>query len=75
MAEKLTMGGRIKRYRELRGLSQTGLAQQARISRRTLILIEEDKEDSPKLGTLRRIANVLRVHIKDLIPDREPAGV
>jgi DNA-binding XRE family transcriptional regulator len=73
MVERLTMGQLISFYRRRAGLSRGELARRAGISRRTLIMLEDDKQPSPKLGTLRSLADILHVHVKELIPDSKPA--
>jgi DNA-binding XRE family transcriptional regulator len=63
----MKVGPVIRRLREERALSQTALARRAGISRITLVRIEGDAQD-PTLGTLERIAQALKVRVRDVFP-------
>lgn len=57
----------VRRLREARGLSQTALAREAKVSRITLVRIEGGTQD-PTLNTLAQIARALGVRVRDLLP-------
>jgi len=57
---------RVKEWRERRGLTQEQLANKARISRGYLARLETARQD-PKLSTLEKIANALRVDLAKLL--------
>lgn len=59
---------RIAEIRRERGLQQAELAEAAGLRAATISEIETGKEN-PRLETLERIAEVLRVHVRDLFPD------
>ena len=61
------VGRRIVALREQRGLSQLQLARRARIARSTLRYVEEGRH-AVSLLVLDRLARVLRVDVRDLIP-------
>jgi transcriptional regulator with XRE-family HTH domain len=63
----MKVGPVFRRLREKRALSQTALARRAGISRITRVRIEGDAQD-PILGTLERIAQALKVRIRDVLP-------
>ena len=59
------MGALIPRLREARGLSQTALAQRAKIAREHLNRLEQGRFDP--LRTLRRLAKALGVPVTELL--------
>lgn len=66
-----TIGQRIKRFREERGLSPSELADQAEVARSYLLTLERDDEGTnvrrPSADTLYRIAEILGVAMSDLL--------
>jgi transcriptional regulator with XRE-family HTH domain len=57
----------LKRLRERRGLTQAQLAEQARLDRTYVIMLERGKKTNPSLGALDRIAEALGVTVIDLL--------
>lgn len=72
----LDLGGRLKREREARGLSQRELARRAGISNATVSQIESNTI-SPSVGALKRILDALPMALSDFFAGRgeEPAQV
>jgi transcriptional regulator with XRE-family HTH domain len=66
-----TAGDRIQRLRKLRGLTQKELAQQARLSRRTINDVEAGA-GHPRRETLHKIAAALHVRTSDLATPGQP---
>ena len=60
-------GSRIMRLRERRGISQVALARSAGIGRATLVRVEQGAT-AATLTVLARIARVLKVSVRDLLP-------
>ena len=60
-------GDAIRRLRREQELSQEKLAELAGLDPKTIIQIEGGKRN-PTLQTLQRIANALKVNLKDIIP-------
>ena len=58
------LGWRLKRVREINGLSQRKLAQRSGVSNATISLIEHDKT-SPSLGILKRILDAVPISLGD----------
>lgn len=58
---------RVKALRNAKGLSQSDLAEIAKIGRQTLIRIEEGRSGGIDFGVLERLANALGVHPADLL--------
>jgi transcriptional regulator with XRE-family HTH domain len=54
-----TVGGLIRRYRQLAGLTQEELGEKAGLSVRAVRNLEQDKIRRPRHSTLQRIASVL----------------
>lgn len=67
------LGQRIKDIREVRGLSQSMLAQKAMIAQSTLSYIEAGKK-SPTYETLQSISDGLDMSILDLLRFNENEG-
>lgn len=65
--QDIALGKRIKQFRELTRLTQEQLAEKARISTTHLGLIETGKRRIG-LKTLQKVAKVLNVKVRDLIP-------
>ena len=61
------LGEEVKLIRLKRGLSQEQLAERSGLSTMTIGFIEQGRR-RPQLGTLQKIADVLEVRVKDLIP-------
>ncbi len=59
---------RLAVLRKRRGLSQRGLAKLAKVSHVTIARLETEKFD-PRLSTLRQLAKVLKVKVRDLLDD------
>lgn len=57
----------LKRHREEKGYSKLRLAREAGISARCIEHIEFNRARNPRVGTLRKIAEVLNVSIEELI--------
>ena len=66
MAPKERLAIRLKRLREVRGLSQTALAEKAGISRGYLARLEAGRQD-PTLSVIERLAKALKVKLPDLV--------
>jgi transcriptional regulator with XRE-family HTH domain len=66
----MEVGPVVRRLREARGLSQTRLAREAKVSRITLNRIESGIQ-GPTLNTLQRIAGALQVRVRDLLPSEK----
>lgn len=62
-----SLGARIKRTREQRGLTQVGLAKKAGLSRIYIAKLEGGERKSPSLPTLERLAKALGVTLVDLL--------
>jgi transcriptional regulator with XRE-family HTH domain len=69
----LDVGGRLRRARELRGLSQRGLAVSTGIDHSTVSLIERNRI-SPSIGVLKRLLDGVGVSLSAFFADDEPAG-
>jgi DNA-binding XRE family transcriptional regulator len=65
---------RLKEMREARFLSQRELAERAGMARLSVIRIEAGRV-RPRMWTIRRLAETLRVDPADLIIEDEPAVV
>lgn len=61
------LGKRIKKYRRKAGLTQEQLAEKARVSVTHLGLVETGYR-RVSLQTLQKIASVLKVKVKDIVP-------
>ena len=59
---------KLAEWRKRRGFSQRALAQAAKVSYVTIARLETEKFD-PRLSTLRLLAKVLRVKVRDLLDD------
>jgi len=69
----MTFGERLKRYRELAGLSQNELAKRARVSRPTISNVESGKYGGMNVENARRIARVLGITLDQLVGEGEIA--
>lgn len=57
----------VKRIRESKGYSKTGLGKKAGLSTRCIEHIEYGKAQDPRISTLIKIAKALDVNIEELI--------
>jgi transcriptional regulator with XRE-family HTH domain len=79
MAESL--GDRIRKARELYGMSQAELARRIKISKQALYQIESNKTPDPGVLKIKAIADVLKVSVDALLgreeenSEFEPAAV
>jgi transcriptional regulator with XRE-family HTH domain len=62
----MTLAQIIRRLREERGLTQIALAKQMRLTQ-SAICQAETGVVTPRVATLRRFANALRVSVKELL--------
>jgi transcriptional regulator with XRE-family HTH domain len=60
------MASRVKRLREVRGMTQEALAKKAGLSRGYLARLETARQD-PRLSVVERLARALRVKASTLI--------
>lgn len=68
MAKELpTIAGNIKKYRDKLGVSQDKLSKMAGVTLHTIAKIETGSTLDPRIKTLRKIADALRVSVDDLI--------
>ena len=72
MIQKLNVavGGNVRKYRNLVGISQDTLSKKASLALNTITKIESGVTSSPRIGTLQKIADVLGVSVIELL--REP---
>ena len=68
------MGVRIRELREAAGLTQRALAHSAGVGRITMVRLENGKH-SPKLNTLKAIAQVLERSVEDLLTSPDDSGL
>lgn len=57
----------LKEIRQTRGLTQEKLAQMAKVTRATIVKIENGEEVEVKIGTLESLANALNCKVNDLL--------
>lgn len=69
----LALGKRLKKFRELKGLSPEALAEQAGISASELENYEQDQE-IPKIATLIKLSRCLDVNVAEIFRDRPDGG-
>jgi DNA-binding XRE family transcriptional regulator len=70
MRGRLTLGGRIRQFRESAGLTQEALAQAADIGRVTLVRLEKG-EQTPRFKTLNAIAQALGRRVPEFLVEPE----
>jgi transcriptional regulator with XRE-family HTH domain len=58
---------KLKKIREMRGLTQVALAKKVRMKQPYLARLESGAETNPKLETLRRLAKALRCKVSELV--------
>ncbi|OGM61506.1 hypothetical protein A2961_04125 [Candidatus Woesebacteria bacterium RIFCSPLOWO2_01_FULL_39_21] len=68
LKSRVKLGARIQRRRKELGQTQEELAEMVRISRTHMGHIEQGRK-SPSLEVLERIAKVLKLKVRDLIPN------
>ncbi len=61
------LGGRIKKARQARGLSQKALADKVQLSRIYIAKLEAGERRAPSLAALERIARVLGMKLSELV--------
>ena len=57
----------LKRLRRARKLTQTTLAQRAKVTQAFIAQLETGTERNPTLDTLRRLAKALKVRVEELV--------
>ncbi|MEA2525624.1 MAG: Helix-turn-helix domain [Thermomicrobiales bacterium] len=73
-AQRRFLGGRLAAARRRAGLSQRALAGAAGLSHGTVARLERGEGQAPRLATIHRMANILRVAPADLVAwERDPA--
>lgn len=65
-------GGKIKKLREEKKLSQFGLCLELNLSRRLISLIENNKRTNVSLETAHKLAYFFNISIEDLLKVKEP---
>ncbi len=75
----MTIGERLKRLREIKGLSQNELAKRAGVHRPTISELEAGRQQDVTVETAKRLARALGVSLGLLVgedeSDPQPAGV
>ena len=66
----MSIGGKVKKYREFKGLSQRVLADKVEVSQSVISSLESDKS-IPNAVMLIRIAKELEVDINELLADEK----
>jgi transcriptional regulator with XRE-family HTH domain len=64
-----TLGGRLRRYRSVKGLTQTELAEKAKVSRASIASWELGTRSMRMGPQVRRLARALGVTIEELVSD------
>ena len=67
MLKKSTIAENIKKYRAKHGISQDKLSKLADVTYNTIIKIESGVTYNPRVETLKKIADALKVGIDDLM--------
>jgi len=62
-----TIGKNLKKFRELKGISQDRLSKLADISLNTIAKLELGENPNPTIDTLNKISKALGVKVDDLI--------
>ena len=68
MQEKVTLGARVRKYREARGISRTELADHAGLTEIFLTSLEDD-DVYPSIGPLQKVARALGVRLGTFMDD------
>ena len=74
VGQRLTFGQRLKRFRELQGLSQNQLAQQAGVTHPLISMVESGKHHAVRIETAVKLARVLHISLDELIGVATPSG-
>ncbi|NNG03063.1 MAG: cupin domain-containing protein [Inquilinus sp.] len=69
---EVDIGPRLRRLREMHGLSQRELAKRAGVSNATISLIEQNRA-SPSVGSLKKVLDGIPVTMADFFSADEPA--
>ncbi len=64
---KKTLAMNLKTLRAARGLTQIELAKKMKVKQPYIARLENGTEDNPTLDTLRRLAEVLKVTVGELV--------
>lgn len=64
-----TIGSKIKKLRQVKGMTQEELARKADIPYATLLKIENDNVQNPTINTLQKLAQALEVSVDELLID------
>jgi transcriptional regulator with XRE-family HTH domain len=67
MAISKKVGEKIKQLRKDKGLTQEKLAELAKVDPKTIIEIENGNRKNPTFKTINKIANALRMSLKEII--------
>ena len=67
----IDVGGRLRRLREIHGLSQRELAKRAGVSNATISLIEQNRA-SPSVGSLKKVLDGIPVKMAEFFAPEEP---
>ena len=67
MSKKSTISNNIKKYRAKLDISQDRLSKLADVTYTTIIKIESGATSNPRVETLKKIADALKVGIDDLM--------
>lgn len=65
--EKTTIADNIKKYRNKLGISQDVLSKKANLAFHTIVKIESGSTPDPRIETVKKIADALRVSLDDLM--------
>lgn len=65
--QKISIGGKIKRWRKIKEMTQDELSKKADIPYPTLVKIESDAVKNPSIETMMKIANGLEITLDELI--------
>ena len=68
---EIDVGGRLRRLREMHGLSQRELAKRAGVSNATISLIEQNRA-SPSVGSLKKVLDGIPVRMAEFFAPEEP---
>ncbi len=68
---EIDVGGRLRRLREMHGLSQRELAKRAGVSNATVSLIEQNRA-SPSVGSLKKVLDGIPVKMAEFFAPEEP---
>ena len=67
MSKRSTISENIKKYRAKLGISQDRLSKLSDVTYNTIIKIESGATSNPRVETLKKIADALKVGIDDLL--------